>query len=429
MLFKVEKVKVSSDYFSEYNFVPVKNGAFFLSDRSDLNLVQIKDHENGNINRIYFCSERGGKYGKPKVVDIKFSNHMGSFSVNQDGNYIVFTGRQSKNSTTVGLFQTEKIGGNWSRPTLVIKNQNETNFTDPFFNAPGDTLFFASDMAGGFGGLDIYRATGEKGAWSNFTNLGKSVNSSFNDRFPVYVNQQLYYTSNRPEGKGGLGIYSLSLENDVIALPIHSPINSEFDDFNCAIGPNQEIFFTSNREGTDDIYKIATHFPDFECFSYVEKVRCYEFYEENSEQKDTTLFRYEWNMGDGALYSTVSTDHCFKDTGLYLVTLEIREIQSDTLVAKPTQMEVWIEDPIQLEMNRLDSILVGRVFSVTVLNEMEDENTSFYWNFGDGTFAFGKTVDHTYKQVGSFEVSVGRIEKNSGEERKICTSMQIIVKE
>jgi hypothetical protein len=175
----LEKMGFNSKKQFEYNFVHTEKGAFFVSDKTQVSAVQVTDGKDNNLSCIYYVTCRKNKYGPPKKVDINFSNHIGSFTVNEKENFIVFTGRQAKTAVTFGLFQTEKIKGKWSEPTLVIKDMEQSNFTDPFLTKSGDTLLFASDLPGGNGGLDLYYGIGVKGNWSRVEKISETSASHF----------------------------------------------------------------------------------------------------------------------------------------------------------------------------------------------------------------------------------------------------------
>src|SRR5690606_11057043 len=73
-------------------------------------------------------------------------------------------------------------------------------------------LYFSSDRAMGFGGLDVYRADHADGIFSVGINLGGPINSKGDD-FSFIVDasgQRGYFASNRKGGKGDDDIYSFT---------------------------------------------------------------------------------------------------------------------------------------------------------------------------------------------------------------------------
>jgi hypothetical protein len=419
----LEKMGFNSKKQFEYNFVHTEKGAFFVSDKTQVSAVQVTDGKDNNLSCIYYVTCRKNKYGPPKKVDINFSNHIGSFTVNEKENFIVFTGRQAKTAVTFGLFQTEKIKGKWSEPTLVIKDMEQSNFTDPFLTKSGDTLLFASDLPGGNGGLDLYYGIGVKGNWSRVEKISENVNTIENERFPFLHNNILYFSSNRADGMGGMDVYS----NEFIegkyskSLLLDSSINSVADDFSVAFYQDK-MFFTSNRDGSDDIFKLVTNIPEFECIPEIPLVRCYEFSEENAKINDTIEYVYKWSMGDGTEYLGLIADHCFKDSGTYIIELDIYDAVTNEIIANQASYELTLEDPDQLEIILPENIKSGVPLEFKVNGQNHGDSSKLYWNFGDGKFTMGRNVIHNYFQGGTYEISVGLIFFKGGEEIRICTS-------
>jgi hypothetical protein len=82
----------------------------------------------------------------------------------------------------------------------------------------GRDLYFVSDRSGGFGGFDIYRSTWDGNGWSTPVNLGARINSASDEYRPLpfhlYTDEDaLFFSSNRPGGKGGYDLYAASLKS------------------------------------------------------------------------------------------------------------------------------------------------------------------------------------------------------------------------
>jgi hypothetical protein len=425
-LITLSKVDISTKIFSEYNFISIDNELFYVSDRATTNFKKVTDTKNNNLNQIYSRTHRKDKFSTPKVLDVDFYNHIGSFSINQQRNFILFTGRQTDTSSTFGIFQTEKTKNGWSKPGLIFENLQEFNFLDPYLTVSGDTLYFSSDMADGRGGLDLFQATGSKGNWENITNLGDAVNTKDNERYPTYTGGSLYFASNRPSGIGGYDIYvntllDGSLSNTLLLSP---PLNSLADDFFVNVKSNS-LFFSSNRDGSDDVFELKTNFPEFDCIPVEPLIRCYEFSDEFSDVKDSLTYAYKWLMGDGVEYDGVIAEHCFQDTGLYIVELKVFEILTKKIISIESSFEMKIEDPIQLELNIPEKIESGQLIEFNVTDDVFADSSVYYWDFGDGNYARGESIMHKYLQKGIFQISVGRIFFQGEEELHICTSKEI----
>jgi len=77
-------------------------------------------------------------------------------------------------------------------------------YAHPALSADGSTLYFASDMQGGYGGMDLYKTNFANGVWSKPQNLGGSINSPGNELFPSLRSaDSLYFSSNAHNSVGG----------------------------------------------------------------------------------------------------------------------------------------------------------------------------------------------------------------------------------
>ncbi|NIP78624.1 MAG: hypothetical protein GWM90_05230, partial [Gemmatimonadetes bacterium] len=129
----------------------------------------------------------------------------------------------------------------------------------PIESPNGQRLFFASDRAGGEGGIDIWVAhrDPERGAWIEPENLPAPVNSAFNDFCPTPLpGGVLLFVSSRPGGcgEGTTDIYRTRhdpamgwLEPEHLGCEVNSAGN-EFSPSYVGAGGGT-LFFSSDRNG------------------------------------------------------------------------------------------------------------------------------------------------------------------------------------
>ncbi len=92
----------------------------------------------------------------------------------------------------------------FSKPrNLGFKINTAGDEMTPFYNLSTRNLYFSSNGLPGIGGLDIFKAFGERNRWSNINNLGYPINSSYDDLyFTVNKSGEFgFFVSNRPGGK------------------------------------------------------------------------------------------------------------------------------------------------------------------------------------------------------------------------------------
>src|SRR5690554_1322438 len=75
------------------------------------------------------------------------------------------------------------------------------------------TLYFSSDMKGGYGGMDLYKVVFDSKGYGEIINLGAGINTAANEVYPAISGDTLFFASDRKEGFGGLDIYKSSLNN------------------------------------------------------------------------------------------------------------------------------------------------------------------------------------------------------------------------
>ena len=156
------------------------------------------------------------------------------------------------------IFMVEKKGDGWEQPVLLkLKDHDSTHVGHPCISADGKSLIFASNMAGGYGGLDLWITTYDKRSesWSLPVNLGPSVNTPGNDCFPTWgPNNELFYASDGMVGLGGLDIYKATRvgEENKWEKPTNLgyPMNSCRDDYHIIYTESGKVergFISSSR--------------------------------------------------------------------------------------------------------------------------------------------------------------------------------------
>jgi len=104
----------------------------------------------------------------------------------------------------------------------------------PALSADGTKLFFASDMPGGYGGMDLYYAERDGDRWGSPINLGPNVNTEGQELFPfIKKDGTIHFASDGHIGLGGLDIFSAPADGMSFGAitNLGYPINTRSDDF------------------------------------------------------------------------------------------------------------------------------------------------------------------------------------------------------
>ena len=75
------------------------------------------------------------------------------------------------------IFIGKKEGNKWGQLIGLPFNSDEYSVAHPTVIDDGSKMYFASDMPGGFGGMDLYYTEMDGGQWGPPINLGPRVNT------------------------------------------------------------------------------------------------------------------------------------------------------------------------------------------------------------------------------------------------------------
>lgn len=211
-----------------------------------------------------------GKWQKTEAIesDINGEFEDGACAFTPDGKTMYFTRCpiDDQYPRFATIYRSERSDASWGSPTVVeISRDTLSSFAHPAVSPDGEWLYFTSNMAGGIGGLDIWRYyIGNSMALSGVVeNLGDQINTKADEQFPTFgPNGELFFSSDGYPGMGGLDIFCATTENDTVwkVSNMLAPLNSNGDDFGMTFAPGlYRGYFSSNRgdaRGWDHIYSF-----------------------------------------------------------------------------------------------------------------------------------------------------------------------------
>lgn len=208
------------------------------------------------------------KWDEPKLLEenliINTGDEEGAATLSPTGEQMIFTRCRYDKSQGMGaeLYSTSQSRGSWSEPIKVQVVGDSLVAAHPALSHDESVLYFVSDMPGGLGGKDIWKAEKQGGSYGKAVNMGAAINTPGDEMFPfVRDNDELYFSSNYRMGMGGFDIFKAVQDEDGkwVVENMGSPMNSPGDDFGIAFveGENKGMF-SSNRKGSrgDDIYSF-----------------------------------------------------------------------------------------------------------------------------------------------------------------------------
>lgn len=256
-----------------------RNGSavYFSSTRNSGTGGQMSGITGAKPGDIYCLKkDEKGHWKSPEATEGELNSEWdeGAACFTEDGNTMYFTVCRSdpQYPRMAEIWTSTRNDAKWGKPqALKITADTLSSYAHPALSPDGKWLYFVSDMPGGYGGYDLWRASvvGGHGVGA-VENLGPEINTPGNEMFPAFrPSGELYFSSDgREPNLGGLDLYrakedTLTKHWEVLHLPY--PMNSNGDDFGITFeGLHNRGFFSSNRasagRGWDKIYSFS--FPE-----------------------------------------------------------------------------------------------------------------------------------------------------------------------
>jgi len=214
--------------------------------------------------------DKKGSWSKPVPLNdtINSPNDDGTPAITDNYNSMYFTRCKIVRGIKLGcqiLKAKREAGEDWLNYEIVQIAGDSITVGHPSVSKDGLSMYFVSNMAGGFGENDIYVMTrkSKSKSFANPVNLGMEINTSGDEMYPfIRENGILYFSSNGHPGMGGLDIFKATKneDNEWVIENMRYPLNSSEDDFGIIYkGNHEEGLFCSSRKGgrgKDDIYSF-----------------------------------------------------------------------------------------------------------------------------------------------------------------------------
>lgn len=276
--YKIKDAGINTHY-SDYGSSFYNNKLVFTSSRDTGSLGQRKHSwtdqyftnlYESNLIGDSLTPEKAAKFSRK----VKSRFHEASAIFSKDGKTMYFTrnnyldGKKGKDENKVTLIKIYKArfeNNDWTDISELPFNSNNYRTGHPSLSPDEKTLYFVSDMPGGFGESDIYKVSiNGDGSYGNPINLGNIINTPGKETFPFVTDEnEIYFASDTHAGLGGLDIFVSRINPDGTfdeVQNVGADVNSAKDDFAYLINTQKRIgFFSSNRnggKGYDDIYQF-----------------------------------------------------------------------------------------------------------------------------------------------------------------------------
>ena len=324
---------------------------------------------------------------------------VANLTLNAAGNRIYFT-RCRKNwkyQNICQIYVSTYENGQWSRAEPIPGEVNHSRYTstqpsigvDP--KKGHDVLYFVSDRPGGKGGLDIWYSEFKDGQFTPPRNCGSRVNTEGDESTPFYDSESntLHFSSDGHPGFGGMDLFRAFGQKSKWIKEVENmkmPFNSPADDLYLIYGEDPKVgYLTSNRPGgialknptcCDDIYQFE--FNEFKIFNYKAVLLSEEG--KNTEmisEASIEVYIRDKESGDTSLVKNISADSrgninlkVLRDLNYLLI------IQSEGHFRKTVKIP---KDEKQRLYNSVDTIRLQKITEEAIVLK------NIYYDFDDWT--------------------------------------------
>jgi len=293
--FRIENLHRINTTYNEFNPFPVGDSVLIFSSirprfETDNPLLSSNDF----MSNIYVS--KFGRLGlqKPVLFDKNINSrrqNTSNITITENGEKAYFTRCENiNNKLRCDIYYSERQKNSWSKARKIPYplNSNEFTTTHPFVTfdsiSGNDLLYFSSDRAGGFGGMDLWFTVLKDGKPQTPINLGSIINTKGDEITPFYetATGTLYFSSDYHIGMGAYDVFKSvgALSTWTIPQNLGFPINSGANDFYYIIANEDEAYLTSNRKGSmtfkdltccNDIFLVRKEIQELEILAKIDK--------------------------------------------------------------------------------------------------------------------------------------------------------------
>lgn len=208
------------------------NGKDLIRYISELTVLENKQIKDRDFYRSYEIADFGGVIlnnpfeFKTKIDRREKDNSILFLSIERNVIYLSSYGKNKKNGKDIYCV-TLLEDGTWSKPENLGKVINTTyDEAFPYIHPDGKTLYFSSKGHNSMGGYDIFRSTydGTAQSWTEPVNLDFPTNSPYDDILFISDAQEdvAYFASNRETGQENISVYKILIDKNPVEKELHN---------------------------------------------------------------------------------------------------------------------------------------------------------------------------------------------------------------
>lgn len=262
---------VNSEGPDMHPFTPMDESFLVFSTKREKGVAgQNLDFDGYKPADIFWCKTKYGEFRKPKGVGMTINSEFVEEFVGMSafGDHIFYMIDNMDGFDDVWM--SEFSGRRWEKGKSLGES---INTLEPELAATctpdGETLFISRlpIEQPGFGGLDIFMAKKlPDGEWSIPVNLGPTINTQYDEMYPVisHDGKTLYFASQGHKSMGGYDVYKSEWNEQFSRwerpVNLGYPINTTMDNFTFCITDNPRHAYTAQLRkggyGDLDLYRV-----------------------------------------------------------------------------------------------------------------------------------------------------------------------------
>jgi PKD repeat protein len=135
----------------------------------------------------------------------------------------------------------------------------------------------------------------------------------------------------------------------------------------------------------------------------------------NSIDPDGDNLKYYWDFGDGIISNGKREKHTYIISNNYVAKLIVSDNKEyDTAIIDIIALPKANVDPVIIfNIDTISGEPFTRLFDASNSNDPDGDDLQYIWSFGDGLISYKKIVEHTYKERGTYDVTLTILDENN----------------
>ncbi len=263
---------INSEFADYYPFIPENEAYIVFNSKRPANKEAVKLENGQYSNCIYISKVINGQFTPAEVLgDPICKGNTGEevIGMNAKGDILLICKPDYKGARKIYITKMNTSGA-FSKPELLPPAINgEGEEIAACISNDGNTIYFASDRSGGYGGTDIYvcRKVLASGKWVEPKNMGPNINTALDEDFPNISpdGKTLFFSSKGHSSMGGYDIFKANWDESIMEFVnpknLGYPVNTSYDDMNFRISKSGRYGYIASLRGGSagdfDIYRIT----------------------------------------------------------------------------------------------------------------------------------------------------------------------------